>query len=190
MYELLILGVLTSQDMSGYKLRTILESSLVPRREISNGVMYPLLKKLADQGFIVFLKAPDTARNKKFAHLTAAGFTRFQQLMAASVTRDAKRESIFRFKFRGMAGIDFDTQEQILTDYEAAEQSDLNSYQEVYRHLQTKLTQSTTNRDDLRWAIRSLDLSLSICHAKLNWLKNCRQKINQDRKRYSNEQTK
>lgn len=66
MYELLILGMLTSRDMSGYKLRGILESSLVPRREISNGVMYPLLQKLAAHGYIEFKVIEKNHRNKSW----------------------------------------------------------------------------------------------------------------------------
>lgn len=191
MYELLILGVLTSRDMSGYKLRVILESSLVPRREISNGVMYPLLRKLADKGFINFIEDDDNPRNKKVAHITAAGITRFRQLMNRQVARDAKREAIFRFKFRGMAGVDQATQEQILADYQAAEQDDLGVYREVRRHLQEKYDDDpTVNRPYIIWAIRSLELSIAICQAKLKWIKSCRQEINQDRKRLENEQTK
>ncbi|MCP9333403.1 PadR family transcriptional regulator [Lentilactobacillus hilgardii] len=189
LYELLILGVLTSRDMSGYKLRIILESSLVPRREISNGVMYPLLRKLANKGFIEFIEDYHNPRNKKMAHITSAGIERFRQLMNDTVSRDAKRESIFRFKFRGMAGVDSTTQNQILDDFEAAEHSDLKVYQEVLHHLHAKLDDPTANHPYIIWAIRSLNLSLSICRAKIKWIKNCRQKINEDRKRL-NGQTK
>ena len=52
MYELSILGALMSRDMSGYKLRQVLGSNLVPRREISNGVMYPVLQQLQHKGYI------------------------------------------------------------------------------------------------------------------------------------------
>ena len=65
MYELLILGTLMSRSMSGYKLRKILGNSLVPRREISNGVMYPLLRKLEDDGYIIQSADPDSARGEK-----------------------------------------------------------------------------------------------------------------------------
>jgi len=44
MYELLILGSLVQRDMSGYKLRCILQNSMIPRRPISNSVIYPVLK--------------------------------------------------------------------------------------------------------------------------------------------------
>lgn len=65
MYELLILIMLTSRDMSGYKLRQILGSTLVPRREISNGVMYPMLNKMAAAGHITLHREDDDPRAKK-----------------------------------------------------------------------------------------------------------------------------
>ncbi|WP_252902555.1 PadR family transcriptional regulator [Paucilactobacillus hokkaidonensis] len=65
MYELLILGVLRGRDMSGYKLGLVLEGSLVPRREISNGVLYPLINRLAAQGYIEITEKHDGPRNKK-----------------------------------------------------------------------------------------------------------------------------
>ncbi|GEP24675.1 MAG: PadR family transcriptional regulator [Lentilactobacillus diolivorans] len=181
MYELLILGLLMSRDVSGYKLRIIFESSLVPRREISNGVMYPLLQKLSKKGYIEFIENTQNPRNEKLAHITQTGINRFQQLMAAEVPNDAKRESIWRFKFRGMAGVDPQTQQQILTDYENAVATDFNVYTKVKQHLSEKLADPDSNQPYLVWAIRSLDLSISICHAKTNWIDNCRQKMKNDK---------
>ncbi|MBV0930469.1 PadR family transcriptional regulator [Lentilactobacillus sp. IMAU92037] len=181
MYELLILGMLTSRDMSGYKLRGILESSLVPCREISNGVMYPLLQKLAAHDYIEFKVIEKNHRNKKLAHLTDLGAKRFTELMAEPVAQDAKRESIFRFKFRGMAGVDPATQLRIFNEYANSVQADLQAYQTVHDHLHTLMDSDPDNRDHLRWAIRSLNLSISICQAKQRWVEKCRQEINQNR---------
>jgi DNA-binding PadR family transcriptional regulator len=52
MYELLILSALMVHDRTGYKLGKILEGNLEPRRQISNGVMYPMLHKLEKAGYI------------------------------------------------------------------------------------------------------------------------------------------
>ncbi|GHP13394.1 transcriptional regulator [Lentilactobacillus fungorum] len=179
MYELLILGMLTSKDMSGYKLRGILESSLVPRREISNGVMYPLLQKLQRHGYIEFKVIKENHRNKKLAHITELGTKRFAELMHEPVVQDAKRESIFRFKFRGMAGVDSATQLEILSDYRDSVQADLQAYQEVHDHLHQLVAANPDNREHLRSAIRSLNLSISLCHTKLQWIKQYQQEINQ-----------
>lgn len=186
MYELLILGVLTSRDMSGYKLRCVLESALVPRRPVSNGVMYPVLKKLAEQGFIVFVDQPNDPRGKRLAHITDAGMDRVQELMRQPVAEDGKRESIYRFKFRGMSAVDAATQERILADYEASNQTDRNVYQEVWEHLQDKLHQSDARHDALTWGCRSLELGIAICDAKQAWIDQCRVEMSQGGKHGNN----
>lgn len=170
MYELLILGMLMSRDMSGYKLRGVLGSALVPQRKISNGVMYPLLAKLEGNGDIVFIENPQDPRNKKLAHITAAGKTHFYELMQQPVADGARSESIYRFKFRGLFAVDPEQQRQILHDYNIKVQEDLSIYREVHQHLLTLLADETLNAAALKAGKRSIDLSIAICQAKLDWV--------------------
>ncbi|MFD1318390.1 PadR family transcriptional regulator [Loigolactobacillus zhaoyuanensis] len=177
MYELLILGILQTHNMSGYKLAQVLESSLEPRRVISNGVMYPLLNRLGKQGYIEVSDKQDTLRNKKMAQITELGRRRFQELMAQPVAMDAKRESIYRFKFRGMANVDVATQQTILADYAAATQADLDSYQDFKAHVQARLMAESAATTSLETGARALDLSISICKAKQAWIEQYQAKL-------------
>jgi DNA-binding PadR family transcriptional regulator len=178
MYELLILGTLMSRNMTGYKLRQVVESSLVPRREISNGVMYPLLAKLEDHGYIEFLADETDPRNKKVAQITSAGKERFLALMAEPIAPDAKRESMFRFKFRGMPAVDLAHQNAILNDYETQTRADLKTYEGVLTHLQNVLKEPSTNKPYVQWTIRNLELSIALCHTKLDWINDSRNVLN------------
>lgn len=177
MYELLILSILRNRDMSGYKLGQVLESSLVPRREISNGVIYPLLNRLEENGDILVTEKSREPRNKKMAHITELGEQHFQELMRLPVANDAKRESTYRFKFRGMVGVDKQTQQQILNDYAAAVQSDLTLYQRDQAHLRKQIQTKNGNVASLRMAVKALDLSTSICQTKQSWIKEYRQEL-------------
>ncbi|MFC6253603.1 PadR family transcriptional regulator [Secundilactobacillus hailunensis] len=170
MYELLILGMLMSRDMSGYKLRGVLGSALVPQRKISNGVMYPLLSKLETNGDIVFIENPKDPRNKKLAHITDTGRTLFYQLMQQPVPEGARNESIYRFKFRGMFAVDRTQQQQLLQEYADKVQEDLNIYRKVHAHLSAKLTDEGVNQDALKAGIHSIELSIVICQAKQTWV--------------------
>lgn len=183
MYELLILGMLGTRDMSGYKLGRVLESSLVPRREISNGVMYPLLNRLTAQGYIEVNEKQTDPRKKKMMHITQKGIERFKELMSSPVPMDAKRESIYRFKFHGMGGVDEATQQQILEEYENANQTDLNIYRSVREHLEHKLQEPESNHDSLQWGVRSLELSIAICETNRLGLINRVHKLNRRRNR-------
>ena len=171
MYELLILGMLMSRNMSGYKLRGVLGSALVPQRKISNGVMYQLLSKLETSGDIVFIENPKDPRNKKLAHITDTGRAHFYELMQQPVPEGARNESIYRFKFRGMFAVDLAQQQQLLQDYADKAQEDLNIYREVRQHLLTKLTTAKgANQDALKAGIHSIELSIIICQAKQTWV--------------------
>ncbi|KRN62372.1 PadR family transcriptional regulator [Pediococcus inopinatus] len=182
MYELLILGILRTRDMSAYKLGRVLGGNLVPRREISNGVFYPLLNRLADQGYIEINEAQADPRKKKMTRITQKGMTRFQELMAVPVSMDAKRESMYRFKFRGMDGVDEAEQYKILEDYENANQTDLNIYQSVQDHLKQKLQAPDDDRvEALQWGVRALGLSIAICETKQKWIEECRTQIGQEK---------
>lgn len=170
MYELLVLGMLMSRDMSGYKLRDVLGSALVPRRKLSNGVMYPLLSKLADEGEIIYIEEPKDPRNKKLARITDAGKTHFYELMQQPVPDNARNESIYRFKFRGLFAVNTKEQQQILQDYANKVQEDLNIYKDVYQHLLQLLTADESNTAAIHAGIRSIELSITICQAKQTWI--------------------
>ncbi|WP_082383839.1 PadR family transcriptional regulator [Lacticaseibacillus thailandensis] len=181
MYELLILGTLMSGDMSGYKLRKILGIALVPRRKISNGVMYPLLKRLEADGFIQQRAAPGSTRGTKVSHITARGREHFQALMAAPVTTDVRRESVYQFKVRGFADVQPDVQRTILTAFGDMVQTDLDEYLRARKHLETFL--ATENNPEsrvahLEWTIQTLDLNIELSKTKQRWLRCCLQKIN------------
>lgn len=170
MYELLLLGMLMSRDMSGYKLRDVLGSALVPQRKISNGVIYPLLSKLEANGDIVFIEDAKDPRNKKLAHITAAGKDHFYELMEQPVANGARSESVYRFKFRGLFAVDLNQRKTILQDYANKVQEDLNIYRGVHEHLLTLLADHSLNIEALKAGIRSIDLSVAISQTKLDWV--------------------
>lgn len=182
MYELLILSILRYRNMSGYKLGKALEGSLVPRREISNGVMYPLLNRLEKQGYIELTENLNEPRNKKMVHITEAGKRRFQVLMQSPVEATSKRESIYRFKFRGLDGVDAATQQQILLDYENAVQTDLNIYEHVQNHLKDRLQGQPADSVSLKSGIWALELSIAICHTKQKWISDYQNEMKQEGK--------
>ncbi|ANZ65001.1 transcriptional regulator [Secundilactobacillus paracollinoides] len=177
MYELLILIMLSSRDMSGYKLCQVLGGSLVPRRNISNGVMYPLLNKMAAAGYITLAHENDSPRAKKIAHITDAGRDRLQDLMSQPIEMDAKRESMFRFKLRGLGTVTPAERAQILADYKAAVDTDRASFDATYHHLTDKLASEITDKTVLAWSLRSLELSMSICDTKLAWITQCQEEL-------------
>ncbi|AVK60317.1 transcriptional regulator [Lactobacillus sp. CBA3605] len=179
MYDLLVLGALLEHDRSGYKLCKVLENALVPRRKISNGVMYPLLDKLAAADDIVFLAATENSRGKRLAHLTPTGKAHLHAMLLAPVPMDAKRESIYRFKFKGMAAETPVVQSQILNDYKNAVLTDLQSYQRIYVHVERKVAAAGSNQDSIDWGLRTLSLQIAESEAKIKWSNQQLEKVQQ-----------
>lgn len=166
-----------SRDMSGYKLRQVLGSNLVPRREISNGVMYPVLQQLQHKGYITMSLAENNPRHEKVAHITDIGQKHFYALMAAPVPVDAKRDSVYLFKFRSLAAVDFAEQLQILTEYENANDQDLNVYTTLQKHLQHHTKPGKSDPALLKSTINTLELNIALCQTKKQWVAQTRTRI-------------
>lgn len=167
MYDLLILGALMVNARTGYKLRQILEGNLEPRRQISNGVMYPLLHKLEAAGYITLSDELIKGRAQKLATITDAGRAYFTQLMHTPIPMDAKRESTFRFKFRALGRENVGFQRLVLQAYISATAADMEVYQFVTQHLQE--IAGRTTRQDAGWSLRTLELERALATTKINW---------------------
>lgn len=169
MYDLLILGMLMAHDYSGYKLGHVLGEVLVPRRKLSNGVIYPLLDRLEQEGYITSAECEINGRRTKMMHITEAGRERFYELMAQPVAEDAKRADVYRFKFRGFGQISPDEQKHILDEYCHSIQNDLDHY----RHAQTKMVHEAEKYPDqqahYQWAGNTIVLQIEMCEAQLAW---------------------
>lgn len=169
MYELLILSALIVRDRTGYKLRKILEGNLEPRRQISNGVMYPMLHKLEKAGYITLEVKLIKGRTQKLAKITPSGIDHFEALMHTPIAMDAKRESNFRFKFRGLGREPVGFQRSVLNDYRDATTADIDAYRGVIGHLHNILTDAS-KQVDVSWSLRTLQLALRVSQARLAWV--------------------
>lgn len=170
MYELLILGSLASHDMSGYKLRIILQNMMIPRHKVSNSAIYPVLKKLNESGEIELYDLTNSARDEKMAHLTAKGQARLVELMAEPIPINSKLEAVYRCKFRALPAVNVVKQTEILSDYAALVKEDLSCYESVKQHLIDHLKRP--HNDYLQWGIKNLELNIMICQTKLDWVEN------------------
>ncbi|MET7639265.1 PadR family transcriptional regulator [Streptomyces sp. NPDC005438] len=115
--EFAVLGLLRESPMHGYELRKRLNTSLGVFRAFSYGSLYPCLKSLVGQGWLVEepametgdpLAAPLTGRRGKIVYrLTAEGKEHFEELLAQTGP-DAWEDEHFgvRFAFFGQTSRD------------------------------------------------------------------------------------
>ncbi|BBA98701.1 putative PadR-like family transcriptional regulator [Actinacidiphila reveromycinica] len=114
--EFAVLGLLRESPMHGYELRKRLNTSLGVFRAFSYGTLYPCLKMLVAQGWLIEesaldgdpLATPLAGRRAKIVYrLTAAGKEHFEELLANSGP-DAWEDEHFaaRFAFFGQTSKD------------------------------------------------------------------------------------
>ena len=96
----LVLAVLTAlrSEQYGYTLRKELSEHGL---EIDEGTLYPLLRRLENQGLLKSEWREEEKRNKRFYRLSAEGKTVLKQLLAEWRTLDGSLENILKETVHG-----------------------------------------------------------------------------------------
>jgi DNA-binding PadR family transcriptional regulator len=118
MFELFILSKLLHRPMHGYLIQTILNSALGPARRVSWGTLYPLIRRLEKNGFIMATdENGNDPRGKRQYRATVAGRARFIGLMNSRSDLGNNSADSFRIKLGSFGHLDDDVRLQIVTDY-------------------------------------------------------------------------
>lgn len=72
--SLLILSLLSKEDMYGYQMISELEKLSENVFQMKEGTLYPVLKKLENGGQVTSYSAEFSGRTRKYYHLTQKGF--------------------------------------------------------------------------------------------------------------------
>lgn len=126
MYELFVLGELLDGPRHGYQLREILSRLLGPFRQISWGILYPLIRQLEHEGLIVSEgesrpsereKAAASGRSRKPYAITASGKQRFYVLMEDPGDYHAEYRELFLIKLNNFDYLSAQQQLNVLWQY-------------------------------------------------------------------------
>jgi len=125
LYELFILGRLMSQPFHGYLLRQLLGVAIGPTRQISWGVLYPLIRRLEENGLIESRPASggqadagaEGERQRRIYQITEAGKARLHELMTEPGAFNADYADTFAIKLSGFAYISREEHIEILRHY-------------------------------------------------------------------------
>jgi len=143
MYELFVLGELMDGPHYGYLLRDILGRLLGPFRQISWGVLYPLIRHLECEGLIVLDDKADTRRSehiqgnqqRKPYRITEAGRKRFLALMLETGDYTAEYPERFLIKLNNLDHLTREQQLTILWHYREYLQAEQKYLQEGQRNI-------------------------------------------------------
>jgi DNA-binding PadR family transcriptional regulator len=126
MYELFVLGELMDGPYHGYELREILSRLLGPFRQISWGMIYPLIHQLEHDGFVTSLdeqtedsheQAGASGKARKPYAITAAGRQRFAELMQQPGDYSADYRELFLIKLNNFDALSAAQQLTVLWQY-------------------------------------------------------------------------
>src|SRR5215471_12613063 len=143
MYELFVLGELMDGPHYGYLLRDILGRLLGPFRQISWGVLYPLIRHLEREGLIVLDEKTGTGKSESIQgnqqrrqyRLTSAGQRRFLALMLETGDYTADYPERFLIKLNNLDHLTRKQQLTILWHYREYLQVEQKYLQEGQRSI-------------------------------------------------------
>ncbi|WP_315674936.1 PadR family transcriptional regulator [Clostridium sp. 19966] len=170
MNEFYILAELMEEPQNGYQLRSAMQTSLGPNRKISFGVIYPLLDKLADLGFVELIADKD-AHNKKIAMITEKGKAYFFELMEKPVPKGSYRADIFSIKLDAMQHLSTERQFKLLEEFFEEQQMIIADTEKAMDHLAKKKSK------DHYYALKKLDLRLRQAKEAIRWIEDFREDL-------------
>jgi DNA-binding PadR family transcriptional regulator len=168
MYELFILSKLLHRPMHGYLIHNILNFAVGPTRRISWGTLYPLIKRLEENGYIEAIDADDDdPRGKKRYRTTESGRARFIELMNDPGEHNAAAAELFRIKIGCFGHVDREVRLRILTDY-STHLSEIASYSGLMKKRIEE--ESGLPPDEKRFALLALDHQATIAESERKWV--------------------
>ena len=174
MNELFILGELMEEPQSGYDLRNAMQVSLGHHRKISYGVIYPLLEKFENEGFLDINNIVSDGKNKKIATITEKGKKRFFELMKMSVSNGAHNTDIYLIKLDVMQHLALDEQIQLLDQFYQEQKNIIEDTQELLQKL------AEENSKDHWYAGKKFELRLQQANVAIKWIEKFKHELKKE----------
>ena len=175
MYELFVLGELMDGPQHGYFLREILSRMLGPFRQISWGVLYPLIRQLEREGLIVQDEESSAAsgagtsnsKQRKSYRITERGHKRFYALMQEQGEYTADYPEYFIIKLNNFDHISREQQLAILWQYQGYLQA-LNFYgQSAQQYVSSNPAVPVDQRPHI---LRTISYRMCTIQAEIAWI--------------------
>ena len=173
--ELFILGELMEEPQSGYDLRNRLRIYLGRHRKISYGVLYPLLQKLENEGFLEMTNVESSVKPKKIASITKKGEEYFFELMKMPVPDGAHSADLYLIKLNVMQHLSINEQMQLLDQFYQEQKNIIQDAQNVLSNLAKR------NSKDHWYASKKFELLLKEADVTIEWINKFKQELKEAR---------
>ena len=176
-----ILGFLVDQPMHGYELKRKLSPALPRERQMNDGVLYPLLKRMEDEALVrKRVERGESGRDRNVFHVTAAGRHEFERWLRSS--DDEADEATYDF----LVGHPFLTKclffDRLSADEVRGKVRD--QLEDSVRKLETfeSIRAGMVARDVDPYRIAVLDLGIAQQEERVRWLKQMAESIKRTRR--------
>jgi DNA-binding PadR family transcriptional regulator len=174
MYELFVLGELMDGPHHGYSLREILSRMLGPFRQISWGVLYPLIRQLEREGLIVQNEessasgaGASNSKQRKSYRITESGRKQFYALMQEQGEYTPDYPEYFIIKLNNFDHITREQQLAILWHYQGYLQA-LNFYgQSGQQYVSSNPAVPDSQRPHI---LRTISYRMCSVQAEISWI--------------------
>ncbi len=173
--ELFILGELMGIAQSGYDLRNGLQYFFRRHRNISYGLLYPLLEKLENEGFLEITNVESNGKTKKIASITKKGKEYFFELMKIPVPDGAHSANLYLIKLNVMQHLSINEQMQLLEQYYQEQKDIIQDAQNVLNKL------AKENSRDHWYASKKFELLLNQSDVTIEWINKFKQELRKTR---------
>lgn len=165
-----ILGFLVDQPMHGYELKRKLSPALPRERRVNDGVLYPLLRRMEDDGLVrKRVERGESGRDRNVFHVTPNGRREFERWLSSS--DDEADEATYDF----LVGHPFLTKSLFFARLDATqvERKLVAQLADSTRKLQTfeEIRKGMVSRDVDPYRIAVLDLGIAQQKERVRWLK-------------------
>lgn len=174
-YELFVLGELMTGPHHGYRLYEIIQRILGPFQRLSWGTLYPLIRRLEQQGLLVSEMGQPPApvsegrgSQRKAYHITTKGRERFFSLMLEPGEYSRDYAEVFTIKLSKFALLS-PTQQLVILQQRRDYLSALRDY---YAHGINRLqTNTAISKEEMPYLLQIPDYHIHKCDAELEWIK-------------------
>ncbi|AZV58374.1 PadR family transcriptional regulator [Clostridium sp. AWRP] len=173
--ELFILGELMEEPQSGYDLRNGLQIFLGRHRKISYGVLYPLLEKLRNEGFLEMTNVESNGKTKKIASITKKGEKRFFELMKMPVPDGAHSADLYLIKLNVMQHLSLNEQMQLLDKFYQEQKDIIQDARQALNKL------AKENSRDHWYASKKFQLLLNQADVTIEWINKFKKELKKGR---------
>ncbi len=161
---MVILGLLTSEPMTGYDLKNTIDRSIGHFWNESYGQLYPALKGLRAEGLVTVSERSDGGRRKKIYTITDAGQAALDEWLASAPAPRFIRNELLLRVFFGQR-----TPPEVLRGHLLREQGEARGLAAGLAAMSGELSQEFASEPELPFWLLTLDMGRRNAQARAEW---------------------